>query len=358
MTLNLDPGKAALGNTRLIDEIIKEIDGGAIPFERFMELALYHPEFGYYRKPGRIGPQGDFLTSPVVSPMFGWTVAGWCHDVWKRCGEPAKFAIIEPAAGSGALATAILDWAAQRDDGFASVIEYHAIEPNNPGDDPRVHWGGPPSEPFAHGVVVTNEFFDALPVRLFEGTARGSVEIYVTWNGERFDEAGGPISVIDHAPMGGRFELSQRAHATMRTMCRWIETGAVLTIDYGHSLEDLWADWRKNGTLMAFYRHTAHEDVYAHVGEQDLTSHVNFSELASAADDEGMAIHGPIAQGQWLHNLGTGTLVESARSDMAEYFVRRRAYDKLTDPAGLGRIKVMAATRGIDAVAGFEGAEA
>ena len=325
---------------------MSEMNGGAIPFERFMELALYHSEFGYYRKAGRIGPQGDFLTSPVVSPMFGWTVAGWCHEIWKEMGNPSEFTVIEAAAGEGALAAAVLDWAGSRDDGFAEAIRYVAIEPNSPGVDPRVQWGGPPSEPVAHGVVVSNEFFDALPVRLFEGSGRGSVEIYVAWNGTKFEEVGGPITIIDDAPMQGRFEINPRAYPTMRTMCQWIERGAVLTIDYGYSQEELWASWRKNGTLMAFYRHTAHEDVLAHIGEQDLTSHVNFSELASAADDEGMAIHGPIAQAAWLHNLGTGQLVESSRSDMAEYFLRRRAYERLTDPAGLGRIRVMAAHSG------------
>ena len=80
MTLDLDPGLGALGNPRLVRAIIDEMDGGAIPFERFMWLALYHAEFGYYRKPGRIGKQGDFLTSPLIHPMFGWAAAGWCRQ--------------------------------------------------------------------------------------------------------------------------------------------------------------------------------------------------------------------------------------------------------------------------------------
>src|SRR5204863_2900241 len=86
VALDLDPGIAALGDPRLIQAIINEMDGGAISFERFMELALYHSEFGYYRKAGRIGRHGDFLTSPTVHPMFGWAVAAWCHEVWRRLG--------------------------------------------------------------------------------------------------------------------------------------------------------------------------------------------------------------------------------------------------------------------------------
>ena len=355
MAIDLEPGKAALGNARLVDVIIAEMDGGAIPFERFMELALYHPEHGYYRRPGRIGPQGDFLTSPVVHPIFGWSIAGWCHEVWRALGEPHDFEIVEPAAGDGTLAATILDWAGAREDGFAQAICYRAIEPHSPGADPRVTWGSAPGKPFAAGVVLSNEFFDALPVRLFEGSGRGSIEIYVTWDGKQFGQVGGPVSTIDDAPLAGRFEVNPRAYPTMRTMCTWVGRGAVLTFDYGYAQDELWAPWRKNGTLMAFYRHTAHEDLLAHVGEQDLTSHVNFSELVAAAEDEEMQTHGPVSQAAWLHALGSGKLVESARGDMAEYFLRRRAFERLTDPAGLGRIRVLAATRGLESVAGFDG---
>ena len=167
MTLDLDPGTAALGNPRLIEVIVDEMAGGTISFERFMELALYHPEHGYYRKPGRVGRQGDFLTSPTIHPMFGWAVAGWCRYVWQQLGEPAEFTIFEPGAGEGALATSILDWADGRDEPFRAAIRYVALEPNSPGSDTRVEWRERPEAPAANGVVVTNELFDALPVRLF-----------------------------------------------------------------------------------------------------------------------------------------------------------------------------------------------
>src|SRR5690242_572585 len=115
MAIDIDPGLAAVGNPRLVRAIVEEMAGGAIPFERFMELALYHPEFGYYLKAGRVGRQGDFLTSPAIHPMFGWAVAAWCHELWQRMGSPAVFTIFEPGASDGALATAILDWAEGRD---------------------------------------------------------------------------------------------------------------------------------------------------------------------------------------------------------------------------------------------------
>ena len=356
MTLDLDPGTATLGNPALIRAIVDEMDGGAIPFERFMELALYHPDHGYYRKPGRIGTGGDFLTSPAIHPMFGWAVAAWCRWVWDALGRPDPFTIVEPGAGNGALAAAVLDWAEGRDDdAFRHALRYVAIEPNAPGDDPRIEWASR-VEPVPAGVVVSNELFDALPVRLFEATDRGPVEVYVRWDGSRFIETRGPVAVIDDAPAEGRFEISPRAYPLMRALCGLVERGAILAFDYGYPQEELWAPWRTRGTLLCFYRHTSHEDPYVHVGDQDVTAHVNLSELAAAAVDAGCRVYGPATQAAFLHALGMPSLVDAVRGDLQEYFVRRRALHQLTDSAGLGRVRVLAATRGIDGrPPGFEG---
>ena len=348
MGLDLDPGTASQGNPRLIESIIWEMDDGAMPFWRFMELALYHPAFGYYRKAGRVGRNGDFLTSPVIHPMFGWAIAGWCREIWERLGRPPKFTIVEPGAGDGALAASILDWAAGRDDGFRDAIRYVAIEPNNPGSDERVEWTEGPVEPVSAGVVISNELFDAFPVRVFDAGPRGPVEVYVRWDGEQFVEIPGGVATIDDAPASGRFEVNTQAYGAMQSMCSLVERGAVLVFDYGYPQEELWAPWRTAGTLLCFYRHTAHENPYIHVGEQDITTHVNFTELAAAAGEEGMAVYGPAAQAEFLRALGLGALVDGARSDLQEYFTRRRALEQLTDGAGLGRVRVLAATRGIE----------
>ncbi len=356
MTLDLSPGKAAIGNARLVRAIVDEMDGGAISFQRFMELALYHPQYGYYRKPGRVGKQGDFLTSPAIHPMFGWMVAAWCQSIWDSLGRPSPFHIIEPGAGDGTLAASILDWAAGRDDGFREAIRYVALEPNAPGADPRIDWCLPPFEPVANGVVLANELFDAFPVRLFDaGSGRGPVEVFVRWDGDRFVETAGNVTEIDDAPSEGRFEVNPGAYPAMRSLCRLVDRGAMLIFDYGYPQSELWAPWRTAGTLLCFYRHTAHENPYIHVGEQDLTTHVNFSELTAAVEDEGMRAFGPISQSAFLQGLGGQSLVESARAEMAEYFARRRALEQLTDGAGLGRVRVLAATRGLDVTPpGFE----
>lgn len=352
--LDLDPGKTALGNPSTIRAIIEEMAGGAIPFERFMELALYHPGHGYYRKPGRIGTAGDFLTSPAIHPMFGWVVAAWCRWAWEALERPGRFTIIEPGAGEGQLAAAILDWAEGRDDEFREALRYVAIEPNAAGSDPRVDWTDD-VEPAEAGMVVSNELFDALPVRVFEATERGPAEIYVRWDGARFVETRGPIAVIDDAPSEGRFEVSPRAYPLMKALCGLVQKGGVLTFDYGYPQEELWAPWRTQGTLLCFHRHTSHADPYVNVGEQDITAHVNLSELEAAAAGSGMAVDGPVSQATFLYQAGAAGLVEGVRGDMQEYFVRRRALQQLTDSAGLGRIRVLASTRGIDEVPpGFE----
>lgn len=354
MALDLNPGTAALGNPRLINAIVEEMAGGAIPFERFMELALYHPEHGYYRKPGRIGPDGDFLTSPRIHPMFGWAVAAWCYDTWQRMDKPHPFAIFEPGAGEGRLAAAILDWAEGRDAEFAAAIRYVAIEQGSRGNDPRVEWAAASLSPAPNGVVISNEFFDALPVRLFQGTERGPQEIHVRWTGEEFEEVKGPIHILDGAPTEGRFEASGRVFPAMVSMAQLVERGAVLTFDYGYPREELWAPWRTMGTLLCFYRHTAHENPYIHVGEQDMTVHVDFDELEAALASEGFETFGPVRQSTFLWALGAPQLVEQSRDDMSEYFARRRALEQLADGAGLGRVNVLAAYKGVDGIpAGF-----
>ncbi|MCS7294247.1 MAG: SAM-dependent methyltransferase [Chloroflexota bacterium] len=347
MPLDLDPGLAALGNPQLVRAIIAEMAGGAISFQRFMELALYHPEHGYYQKPGRIGRQGDFLTSPVIHPLFGWAVAAWCHWVWEQAGRPIPFVIFEPGAGEGHLARAVLDWAEGRHPAFAEAIRYVAIERGARGSDPRVTWITEPTEPAEAGVVVANEFFDALPVQLFEVTERGPAEVMVAWDGERFVELLGRIATIDGAPPAGRFEVSPQAFGTMRAMARFVRRGAVLVFDYGYPREELWAPWRTQGTLLCFYRHTAHADPYIHVGEQDLTAHVDLDALLAGLEAEEMEPWGPRTQREFLYALGAHDLVEAVRHDLQEYFVRRRALEQLTDSAGLGRIRVIAGLRGI-----------
>jgi SAM-dependent MidA family methyltransferase len=267
--------------------------------------------------------------------------------VWEALGRPAPFTVFEPGAGEGALARAILDWAEARDDGFREALRYVAIEPNARGTDSRVTWAAPPIAPAEAGVVVANEFFDALPVRLFEASERGPVEIMVRWDGERFVEARGSVADMEDAPAEGRFEVNQHTYPAMRQLCRLFGRGGILVFDYGYPREELWAPWRTSGTLLCYYRHTAHEDPLIHVGQQDLTAHVDLSELAAAAEDEGCVVHGPVPQSEFLHALGLGAVVDSARGDMGEYFVRRRALEKLTDGAALGRIRVMGATRGL-----------
>ena len=356
MALNLDPGIAATGNPTLIKIIIEEMDDGAIPFERFMELALYHPEHGYYRKKGRIGRHGDFLTSPSIHPMFGWAVAGWCEWIWEKLDKPSQFTIFEPGAGEGLLATAILDWAEGRENQFAKSIHYVALEPNMPGSDSRIEWSNINPSPVSKGVIIANELFDALPTRLFEATPRGSAEIYVRWDGNQFVELHGGIALLKNVPNEGRFEINGRAWPLLEAMSQLIKVGGILLADYGYLEEKLWAPWRLQGTLACFYRHTVHEDPFRHVGEQDITSHVNLSELAFGIEKCGYTQLGPTPQHEFLTHLGIGQLVEDARGDLANYFERRQAFQTLTDAAGLGNIQILAGLRGIKGIApGFEG---
>jgi len=135
----------------------------------------------------------------------------------------------------------------------------------------------------------------------------------------------------------------------MRRVGASLRRGYVLTLDYGYEAHELYAPWRRDGTLVGFYRQAAGSDPYQRIGKQDLTSSVDFTTLRRAGEQAGLRTVGLTDQGRFLVRLGlTEGLAEVAGAgsgEMEEYFARRRVVMDLIDPAGLGRIKVLAQTK-------------
>ena len=132
-----------------------------------------------------------------------------------------------------------------------------------------------------------------------------------------------------------------------------LRRGFVLTFDYGYPAEELYAPWRRDGTLLCFYRHNASADPYARAGKQDMTAHVDFTTLQRVGRERGLETAGFTTQARFLANLGIGAGVDAvakeSREALEEYYARRRAVQELIDPAGLGRIRVLAQRKGVDA---------
>jgi len=138
-----------------------------------------------------------------------------------------------------------------------------------------------------------------------------------------------------------------------------LRRGFVLTFDYGYEAEDLYAPWRKDGTLLCFYKHNPSGDPYARIGRQDMTSHVDFTSVRRSGEEAGLKTLGLVSQSDFLINVGISEAVPPGDGEIGleERLARRRAISELLDPAGLGRIRVLAQAIGVDDVPlrGFAG---
>jgi SAM-dependent MidA family methyltransferase len=360
-------------NPALVAAIRDEIaaNGGAITFARFMELALYHPEHGYYLSPERRpGRGGDFLTAPEASPFFGLTVARQIAECWERLGRPARFAVREYGAGVGGLAYDIIAGLSTETPKITQALDYRLVEPNQhrlaqalaamdevglghlvSAEDPDAVL-----EPIV-GVVLANEVADAFPVHRLVMRGGEPRERFVTWRDGWFAEIEGTPSAeaLDAFAAlraegiqfveGDAADVSPAAATWFAAACRGLERGYATVIDYGYAAKELYKAHRLEGTMRGYYGHTVTDDPFVRIGEQDLTAHVDFTALQRAGESEGMALAGLTTQGAFLASLGLGDLLVQLQQDetasVADYLAAQAAVYRLIDPGGLGRFGIL-----------------
>ncbi len=355
-----------------LQPVLDAIDAGSgrIPFADFMAIALGHPEHGYYSRPDlRWGREGDYETSPEVHPIFGYLWARQVAECWERLGRPSLFALVEPGAGSGVFMTSMLTWLrSRRPDCFEAarptVLDGSPLRLGQQRARLEAHgfdatymlvedWLAQTEK--VTGIVISNEFFDALPIHLVERSGDAVHEFYVE------QDEGGALTLVAgdlSTPAittyfqrlglqpgdGARAEVGLAAADAMRRIADRIERGYVLTIDYGYEARDLYASWRKQGTLMAFRRHSPQPDPLDQPGLTDLTYHVDFTSLARATGD-GWATAPLVTQAEALTVLGLPDALRAAAGRAADnvqrYAEERRAAETLTDMSGLGRIRLL-----------------
>jgi SAM-dependent MidA family methyltransferase len=246
-----------------LESLLREriAQSGPLPFRDFMEAALYDPKFGYYCKPrDPFGKSGDFYTAEQLQPVFGILIAARIREMFREMGSPAEFTVVELGAGRGEMAEALGEW------------RYIPVEAGS--DLPRG----------IHGVVFSNEFFDALPVEaatVIDGTPR---RLLVGVEGDRLvwvtgDRVAAEIEEYwrKYCPAASMFEVNLEALAWIDRIADALASGFHFAIDYGY----VTAEHVRfpQGTLMSYRRHTASEDVLANPGERDITAHVAFSAL-------------------------------------------------------------------------------
>ncbi len=364
-----DEFETATENAPLKRAIVERISTeGGIPFRDFMAMALYHPGLGYYTgEREKIGRSGDYLTSPEVSPLFGAMLGRQLREMWERMDRPAAFEAVEAGAGTGVLARDILSWANRAAPDFAEALHYTIVEISPrlaerqrerlaaEGLTDHVRWLDELPE-VVTGAIFSNELLDAMPVHRVAVRDSALREVHVTWDGAAFgeelrDPAAEVASYFERLGVfpgeGCYAEANPAAIDWIGRAARAIDRGFLLTLDYGYEAEELYAPWRKDGTLLCFHRHTASSDPYARLGRQDITSHVDFTSVRRAAEAAGMTTLGMVSQSQFLANLGISEALGAPGTEIEEHFARRRAVMDLLDPGDLGRIKVLIQARNV-----------
>ncbi len=362
------PSADALAHSNRLREIILQdvsMQGGWIPFSRFMELSLYAPGLGYYTAGSRkFGASGDFVTAPELSSLFGRTLARQVAEVMQRSAPQ----ILELGAGGGKLAADILlelermTCLPQR----YSILEISAdlrerqqqyLETHAPHLAQRVHWLDSLPDRIS-GAVIANEVLDALPVHLVYWASDQILERGVSSEGDIFVwQLRQPVhGELMHAarqidvPEQYLSEISLAARGLVASLCDRLQQGVMLFIDYGFGAGEYYHPQRSNGTLMCHYRHHVHDDPFFLTGLQDISAHVDFSAIAESAIINDAHLLGYTTQANFLVNCGiTDFLSDVSPENLSSYLPLSAQLQKLTSPAEMGELfKVIALGKGID----------
>jgi len=356
MSLPLPSPQALHHSQQLVRLIVQTIEesGGWITFARFMELALYAPGFGYYSAGStKFGADGDFVTAPEISSLFGRTLAQPIAAVLENGGGD----ILELGAGSGKLALdllrelvtlnvlprqyRILELSADLRDRQRRLFEQEAPELLE-----RVVWLDtlPAS---LDGVVVANEVLDALPVHLVYWRDGEIFERGVSVEGNAFvwrDQSmpSGELRTAAERLMPGDdylSEISLAVPALIRSIGKMLKRGMAIFIDYGFRREEYYHPQRNRGTLMCHYRHHALDDPFHLPGLQDITAHVDFTSVMDSATEVNLEVAAFSSQAKFLIDCGiTRLLAEVNASDAAAYLPLANQVQRLLSPAEMGEL--------------------
>lgn len=367
MTLPLPSPAAQQSSANLQTFLAEEIrkHGNWIPFSRFMELVLYAPQYGYYTGGShKIGNDGDFITSPTLTPLFARTLARQLQELLPQTAGN----IYEFGAGTGQLAADLLN---NLSDG---INRYYIIE-ISPELAARqkdlirtlapqaaqkiVHLSALP-ETF-DGIIIGNEVLDAMPVEIIRKDEGGSFEhVGVCLDNDRFTYSARPLHDLQLSALASLYfpkisspytsELHPQQYAFIRTLASRLEHGCMIFIDYGFDAAQYYHPQRNQGTLIGHYRHHVIHNPFDFIGLADLTAHVNFTDIAQAGTDAGLDLIGYLSQSHFLLNLGiTELLAQTGQPDSAAYIREAAAVQKLIDQHEMGELfKVIAFGKNIN----------
>jgi len=369
--LPLPSTEALEHSAALLDLICQEIKSkGAISFARYMELALYAPGLGYYVAGShKLGKSGDFVTAPLISPLFSACIARQACEIFM----PIAGDILELGAGNGQMAVDILRTLASMQQ---LPAHYYILEVSpelrarqqelmqKEGVDKltSIIWLDQLPTHFC-GIIIANEVLDAMPVHRFMVTEQKIAEVGVIINEQsqlqwqllptatqawQQQVASYQTTLPQPMPTGYISEINATIPAFVASLSDCLQQGAILLIDYGFERDTYYHPSRNQGTLMCHYRHYAHDNPFFYPGLQDITAHVDFTAIEQAAVAQQLTVAGYASQAQFL--LGMGILEEATLLlQQADEITRLRLsqqIQQLTAPHEMGELfKVMLLTR-------------
>lgn len=361
-----DPDPAARAHSTAVVAALREVmaaAGGFVSFERYMQHVLYAPGLGYYIAGARkFGPDGDFVTAPEMTPLFGTALATQVAPILAATRERQ---LVEFGAGSGVLAADLLNALAARDalptqylilDVSPDLRERQqaTIAARAPAHAARVRWLDALPERI-DGAIVMNEVLDAIPPRLvvrrggnwFE---RGVVATpALAWAERPLHDAALAAMAAERFPPSIDYasEINPAAAALVGELGRRMHGGAMLIVDYGYPQREYYLPARDGGTLLAHYRHRATVDPFVWPGLADLTTHVDFTAVALAGVDAGLSLAGYAPQAAFLVNAGVlDALRDTGEPTSPAYLRAASAVQKLLAPMEMGEsFKVLALAR-------------
>jgi SAM-dependent MidA family methyltransferase len=338
---------------------------GDITFTEFMHLALYTPNLGYYMSNSvQIGREGDFVTSPELSPLFGYTLANQLKDVLEGLKSPA---IMEFGAGSGKLCIDILTQLEKLDalPDYYMILEvsahlrkqqqnhiknaiphlYHKV----------VFLDSLPKDAF-EGVILANEVIDAMPVSRFQQNEDSILKSHIGLgeNGELIetfksfsdDLLLNKINKLEIETFPYQSEINPYLDDWIKSCYQCLSKGIVLLIDYGFPQHEYYHPDRNTGTIMCHYQQQSHPNPLIHIGMQDITAHVDFTHIASAAYEAGFHVAGYTNQASFLLANGLLSLVDENEKNRLSQI---QAIKMLTQHQEMGELfKVIALTKALD----------
>ena len=342
-----------------------------ILFSEFMNQSLYHPDYGYYTNKANIfGDQGDFITSPITSSIFGECISNEFINIIRY---QKTSSILELGGGDGSLAISILKHLKKNKslpDKYIileiseNLINYQKerVKKELPNDYNIFKWVTNLEEVKINGLVIANEFFDAIPTERFRVKNSKLETLYIESNNQSFnyiwDESSDDFSNelsraknnhnIDFSD-GYISELNLNNSKWINLIDKSIESGVLFIIDYGYHSQEYFLQDRSDGTLVCIHQHKSNFDPLSNIGNQDISSFVNFSHLKNLSVNTDLTVSGFLSQSSFLINLNILEIYQSKEYDDDEALIESNKLKNILLPNTMGELfKVLVMQKNID----------